>query len=172
MKMCDVESTHKKLLVIVDAPDTLPDAHVDSCERIAGFAPEIQPRPSSQCSGYVAHLDEVRERFPSVLWCECMDEVISCGVQYAAENIAKLTDGAEHVESLQVMGVAVDVYYEFDLESYLFTVDGRVGAWLSFDAIRDVDARTEIFAERAAQAIWAILWADQGWQNRKPRPNS
>lgn len=166
------ESARKKILVIVDDPDRLPDAHIDSCERMAGFAPVIQPRPSAQCSGYVAHLDEVRERFPSVLWCECMDEVISHGVPHATENSATFKDGAEHVETLHVMGVSVDVYYQFDLESYLFAVDGRVGARLSFDAIRDEDARTEVFAERAAQAIWAILWADQDWQNRKPRPNS
>ena len=170
--MSNDESVSKKILVIVDAPDLLPDAHIDSCERMAGFAPVIQARPSAQCSGYVARLDEVRERFPSILWCECMDDVISHGVPYAAENVATVTDCAEHLETLHVMGVSVDVYYQFDLESYLFAVDGRVGALLSFDAIRDEDARTEVFAERSAQAIRAILWADQDWQNRKPRPNS
>jgi hypothetical protein len=168
--MSNDESTRTKILVIVDAPDTLPDVHIDSCERIAGFAPVIQPRPSAQSSGYVAHLDEIRERFPSVLWCECMDEVISRGIPWAAENIAPFTDGAKHLVTLQAMGVSVDVYYEFDMESYLFAVDGRIGARLTFDAIRDYDGRAEVFAERAKQAIWAILWADQDWQNRKPRP--
>lgn len=170
--MSNGEAVSKKILVIVDAPDLLPDAHIDSCERMAGFAPVVQSRPSAQCSGYVAHLDEVRERFPSVLWCECMDEVIACGVPYAAENVATFTDGAERLETLNVMGVSVDVYYQFDLECYLFAVDGRVGALLSFDAIRDEDAREEIFAERSARAIRTILWADQDWQSRKPRPNS
>lgn len=161
----------KKILVIVDAPDLLPEAHIDSCERMADFVPVIYPRRGAQCSGYVSDLDEVRERFPSILWCECMDGAVSQGVPYVAENIAKLTDGMEHVETLNRGDTSVDVYYQWELESYLFAIDGRIGACLSFDAIRDEDARAEIFAERAARAIRAIRWADQDWQNRKPRPN-
>ncbi|MDN3359286.1 hypothetical protein [Actinomadura sp. DC4] len=101
-----------------------------------------------------------------------MDDVISRGVSYVAENAATFTDGAERLETLRVMGVSVEVYYHFDQESYLFAVDGRVGAWLSFDAIRDEGARNEVFTERSAQAIQAILWAERDWRNRKPRPNS
>lgn len=162
----------KNILVIVDAPDLLPEAHLDSCERMADFVPVIHPRLNAQCSGYVADIDEVSQRFPSVLWCECMDNVVSRGVPYATESIATLTDGMERLETLSSGGTSVDVYYQWELESYLFAVDGRVGARLSFDAIRDEVARAEIFAECATRAINAIRWADQNWQNRKPRATS
>lgn len=169
--MMNSASTSKKILVIVDDPDIVPDAHLDSCERISHFVPVLSVRPYAQSSGYVAHLDEVRERFPFVLWCECMDDVLSRGVSYAAENIPSFTDGLKCMETLTSGDTSVDVYFDWELGRFVFAVDGRVGARLPFRAIRDEEGRAEVFADCAAHAIIAIHWADQEWQSRKPHPS-
>ncbi|GAA4491527.1 hypothetical protein GCM10023191_025670 [Actinoallomurus oryzae] len=158
--------TTRKLLIIVDAPDLLPEAHTQSCDRMAEFVPCVSAKRGAQCSGFVSDLDEVRERFPSVVWCECMDDVLSRGV----ESDTSFTDGLEHIQTIQSAGQSMDVYYQWEYEGYVFAVDGRVGARLSFDAIRDEEARPSIFAERAARAIIAIRWAERDWKNRKAHP--
>jgi hypothetical protein len=159
----------RKLLVIIDAPDLMPEVHVQCCERMADFVPSVPTKRGAECSGFVSDLDEIRERFPSAAWCECMDDVVAHGIAHVVENAETFTDGLEHIETIQSAGKPVDVYYQWEQQSYVFTIDGRVGARLSFDAIRDEEARSSIFAERAVRAVNAIRWAEQDWQNRNRR---
>jgi hypothetical protein len=161
------DGSQQKLLVIVDAPDLLPEAHTQDCERMTQFVPSASVKRGSECSGYVSCLDEVRERFPSVTWCECIDDVVAHGVAYGVENTQAFTGALEYIETLESAYGSVDVHYQWECEDYVFTIDGRVGARLSFDAIRDEEARSSIFAERATRAVKAIRWAEQDWQNRK-----
>ncbi|WP_329240309.1 hypothetical protein OG417_40020 [Actinoallomurus sp. NBC_01490] len=137
---------------------------------MAEFVPSVSTKRGAQCSGLVSDLDEVRERFPSAAWCECMDDALSHGVAHAIEKIGSFTDGMEHIQTVRSAGESVDVYYQWESEIYVFTIDGRVGSRLSFDAIRDEEARPSIFAERAERAVKAIRWAEQDWQSRKARP--
>ena len=161
-----------RILVIVDAPDLLPEAHIQSCEKMSQFVPPQYLARGAACSGYISSLDEVRERFPAVSWCECMEDVALHGVPRASRDGEMFLEGLEHIETLTSGETSVDVHYQYEQEDFVFSVNGRVGARLSFDAIRDEEARAEIFGERAARAVDAIRWADQEWRNRKPRQTS
>ncbi|MEV5710289.1 hypothetical protein [Actinoallomurus sp. NPDC052274] len=164
--------SERELLVIVDTPDLLPEAHLQTCEWMAYFVPSVSAKRGAACSGYISDLREVRDRFPDVTFCECMDDVERHGVAYAIDIEETLTEGLEYFETLTSDGVSVDVHYQPEQEDFIFTIDGRIGSRLSFDAIRDEAARPEIFAERAARAVRAIRWAEQDWRCRSTHRSS
>lgn len=167
-----MDRSDSRLLVIVDAPDIYPEAHAQSCEKVSQFVPSTSVARGAACSGYVSHLDEVRDRFPEVSWCECLEDVALHKIPHTDRDGETFLEGMEYVETLTSGETPVDVHYQYEEENFVFSIDGRIGARLSFDAIRDEEARPEIFSERAARAVNAIRWADQDWRNRKPRQTS
>lgn len=70
------------LLILVLCPDLAPEAHASDCAFQHLFIPP-QPGLPGDWSGTVTDLDQIRQRFPGVLFHKCLTDALQYGTRLA-----------------------------------------------------------------------------------------
>jgi hypothetical protein len=79
----------QQLLIVVLCPDLAPEAHGHDCAFRHLFIPP-QPGQPGDWSGTVTDLDQVRQRFPGVLFHKCLADAVQNGIRRANATAADL----------------------------------------------------------------------------------